>query len=63
MPDSPTTLAATLVPVQEVLRDEVPGDADETGGDVRWRRLAVPLRHFGRVLGVAAFEVTYIEAV
>jgi signal transduction histidine kinase len=38
-------------------RDEVPGEDDETGGGVSWRRLAVPLRHLGRSLGVAAFEI------
>lgn len=38
-------------------KDEAPGDDDETGGSVTWRRLAVPLRHLGRVLGIAAFEV------
>lgn len=38
-------------------RDEAPGDPDETGGTVTWHRLAVPLRHLGRSLGVAAFEV------
>lgn len=41
----------------EAVRDEVPGGDDETGGNGTWRRLAVPLRHLGGVLGVAAFEV------
>lgn len=38
-------------------RDDVPGDHDETGGAATWNRLAVPLRHLGRSLGVAGFEV------
>ena len=35
--------------------DAPPGTADETG---HWSSLAVPLRHLGRTLGVAAFETS-----
>ena len=56
-PRSDEGLLGRALATGETQRDEVPGDADETGGGVRWRRLAVPLRHLDRSLGAVAFEV------